>query len=568
MNSKTCLIAASLGLALSLGSSPIRAQEPATSTPVKHLIVVVGENISFDNLFATWEPKSGAKVHNLLSQGIVNRDGSPGIQFEKAIQRRAQVSNAYSVTPQISGNYGELPQPGTTSAKDQTRYVADRRFPERLPNGPFQITKHTQYTAYVGDPVHRFFQMWQQFNGGKRDLFVWVDETSGEGSRNRSDPSSGTNQGAVAMGFYSMAAGDAPYFRELADRYAVSDNHHQPVMGGTGANFQALATGHGIAYSKDGKLAVPPRNQIENPNPRPGSNNWYEESGYAGGSYTKCADASEPGVKAIREFLSALPYKIFNDGNCEPGAYYLVNNYGAGYLPAGAVAELGPKIFRAPPQAQATIAEALSAKGVSWKWYSGGRSTDGVTPEYCGVCDPLTFSSVIMTGPLKANLLGHGALFRDLEDEKTTPAVAFVIPPNTESGHPAYSTLSRYEDFIRRLVAKVQANKQLWESSAIIVTLDEGGGYWDSGAIQILDFFGDGTRIPLLLVSRFAKPGHVDHTYTDHVSILKFIEANWGLKPLSPRSRDQLPNPIANPKDPYMPANPPAIGDLMPLFAF
>jgi len=56
----------------------------------------------------------------------------------------------------------------------------------------------------------------------------------------------------------------------------------------------------------------------------------------------------------------------------------------------------------------------------------------------------------------------------------------------------------------------------------------------------------------------------VDHTYTDHVSILKFIEANWRLEPLSPRSRDHLPNT----SDPYVPANRSAIGDLTSLFAF
>ena len=94
------------------------------------------------------------------------------------------------------------------------------------------------------------------------------------------------------MGFYNMAAGDAPYFRELADTYALSDNHHQPVMGGTGANFQALATGHAIAYWEGGALAKPPPNQIENPNPRPGTNNWYTHSGYSSGSYTKCSDPS------------------------------------------------------------------------------------------------------------------------------------------------------------------------------------------------------------------------------------------------------------------------------------
>jgi acid phosphatase len=547
-----------------------RAPETATTTPIKHLIVVVGENISFDNLFGTYEPKSGEPVRNLLSEGIVNRDGSPGPQFTAATQRRAEVRGRYSVLPRIVGTYGELPRPGTTYARELPRYVGDKRFPALLPNGPFQITKHAAYTAHVGDPVHRFFQMWQQFDGGRRDLFVWVDETSGEGSQNRADPASGTNQGGVAMGFYSMATGDASYFRELADTYALSDNHHQAVMGGTGANFQALATGHAIAYWKDGALAVPPPNQIENPDPRPGTNNWYTESGYSGGSYTNCSDANQPAIGAIRDYLAGLPYQTFNAGNCEPGAYYIVNNYNAGYLPDGTPAPLGPHVFRVPPQAEPTIAEALAAKGVSWKWYSGGRrgAGAGVTGEYCGVCDPLTFSTPIMTGPLKNNLQDHAALFEDLADVTRMPAVAFVIPPNTESGHPAYSTVSRYEDFIRKLITKVQENRSLWAETAILITTDEGGGYWDSGYIQILDAFGDGTRIPLIAVSPFAKKGHVDHTYTDHVSILKFVEANWDVKPLSARSRDHLPNPTANPADPYVPANRPAIGDLMALFAF
>jgi phospholipase C len=312
--------AALFALTLLALSAPAAAQT-VTKTPIEHLIVIVGENISFDNLFGTYQPKSGSKVHNLLSQGIDNRDGSPGPEFAKAAQRRAEVRETYEVTPRILGTYGELPGPGTTHAIGQPRYVVDPRFPSLLPNGPFQITKHVDYTAPVGDPVHRFFQMWQQVDGVERDLFVWVAETSGEGSQHRSDPSSGTNQGAVAMGFYNMAAGDAPYFRQLADNYALSDNHHQPVMGGTGANFQALATGHTIAYRQDGALAQPPQNQIENPNPRPGTNNWYTHSGYSSGSYTNCADQNEPGVKAIRAYLANLPYRAFKDGNCEPGAY-------------------------------------------------------------------------------------------------------------------------------------------------------------------------------------------------------------------------------------------------------
>jgi len=60
----------------------------------------------------------------------------------------------------------------------------------------------------------------------------------------------------------------------------------------------------------------------------------------------------------------------------------------------------------------------------------------------------------------------------------------------------------------------------------------------------------------------------VDHTYYDHVSVLKFIERNWKLPPLSNASRDNLPNPVMNAADPYVPANRPAIGDLMNLFDF
>ena len=100
------------------------------------------------------------------------------------------------------------------------------------------------------------------------------------------------------------------------------------------------------------------------------------------------------------------------------------------------------------------------------------------------------------------------------------------------------------------------------------MTFDEGGGYYDSGYIQPLDYFGDGTRIPTLVVSPFTKAGHISHSYTDHVSILKFIEANWGLAPLTARSRDNFPNPVTSSSNPYVPLNSPAIGDLMDLFSF
>ena len=118
--------------------------------------------------------------------------------------------------------------------------------------------------------------------------------------------------------------------KSLADTYAMSDNFHQSVNGGTGANHIMLGHGDMIWFS-DGKghAGVPPHNvdsghgtanagvvdEVENPNPAPGTNNWYTEDGYGGGSYgsasygggsyTDCADATQPGVEPIREYLVA-----------------------------------------------------------------------------------------------------------------------------------------------------------------------------------------------------------------------------------------------------------------------
>jgi phospholipase C len=232
-----------------------------------------------------------------------------------------------------------------------------------------------------------------------------------------------------------------------------------------------------------------------------------------------------------------------------------------------------------PAQSNPHIADDLTAHGVSWKYYSGDRgndptvfanAVDGVPlafHSYCGICDPLTGYKSIETTAQAANLQNYGAFLKDVQNN-TLPAVSFVRPFESLAGHPADSTTDLYELFIQDLIAKVKANPALWASTAILITTDEGGGYYDSGYVQLVDFFGDGTRIPFIAVSPWSKQGYVDHTYYDHVSLLKFIEANWGLPPVSTRSRDNLPNPVASHANLYEPANGPAIGDLMNLFDF
>jgi phospholipase C len=148
------------------------------------------------------------------------------------------------------------------------------------------------------------------------------------------------------------------------------------------------------------------------------------------------------------------------------------------------------------------------------------------------------------------------------------PAVSFVKPDGLLDGHPASSKVDLFEGMLRKIMDHLTANPALMAETALFITTDEGGGLYDSGYIQPLDFFGDGPRIPMIVVSQYSKGGHVSHTYADHVSILKFIERNWDLKPLTNRSRDNFPNPISLEFNPYVPLNSPAISDLFDLFNF
>jgi len=574
--------------AAAAGSTPHARWGPPTTTPIKHVVVIIGENHSFDNVFATYQPPGHQKIWNLLSEGIVTKTGAPGPNFGKAAQLTASNTKTYSLNPKITGKYKPLPRPNTTyvskACDGQNPDSPDARFPANLPNGPYQITKYVPYFddhiaysgfgqcelfgAYVGDPIHRFYQMWQQYGSHHGQLNTWVANTAGDD--NGANPPATIFQGGLQTGFYNMAQGDVPIIQDLARNYAMSDNFHQAVMGGTGANHIALGTGFAASFqNKAGKAVPPPAGEIENPNPKPGTNNNYTQDGYGssttpntGGSYSECANSSAPGVSAIDKFLAKLPYKALQ--NCQPGRYYLLNNYNPGYNLDGTV---NTSPYTVPPQKTnyVTIGNALSAHHISWGYFGEGYSNGQTNFSYCGICDPMQYSSSIMTNPALRKNVQHG--LGDFVSEAangTLPAVSF-LKPGDDDGHPGYSTMYAYENFVARAVAAIQNNPQLWRNTAIIITEDESGGYYDSGYIQPVSFFGDGPRIPMQVVSPYARQGFVDHTYTDHVSILKFIEANWRLKPLTSYSEDNMPN--ATPGM-YVPKVRPAIGNLMTMFDF
>jgi phospholipase C len=374
------------------------------------------------------------------------------------------------------------------------------------------------------------------------------------------------------MGFYNVQQGDVPYFKSLADNYAMSDNFHQSIHGGTGANHIALGTGDADGYSDvKGNATVPPTLDIENPNPLTGTNNWYTQDGYSGGTYSNCSDSTQPGVGPVLTYLTALNVPP----NCATGHYYLLNNYDPGYFGDGTVDTTDE--FTIPPSATPTIGDDLIANHISWRYYGDDWNAyvadpEGFEPgnEYCNICNPFQYATSIMT-----NAAIRTTYLKDATDLYTDigngwlPAFAIVKPSGLTDGHPASSKLDLFEGFAKKIVDLVTANPNLFNDTAIIITFDEGGGYYDSGYVQPIDFFGDGTRIPAIIVSAHAaSPGLISHEYADHVSILKFLERNWKIGPVSNRSRDNLPNPKTAATNPYVPTNGPAIGDLFDMFDF
>ncbi len=216
----------------------------------------------------------------------------------------------------------------------------------------------------------------------------------------------------------------------------------------------------------------------------------------------------------------------------------------------------------------------MIAHGISWAYFGEGWNQYLAHPRnstnvYCKICSPFQYETSIMTDASlrEAHLKDTQDFYQDIR-RGYMPSVSFVKPGELNDGHPASSKFDIFAAFTKKIISMIQSQPQLWRSTAIFVTVDEGGGYYNSGYIQPLDFFGDGTRIPLIVVSPFSTGGRVVHSYGDHASLVKFIEANWSLPPITHRSRDNLPNPVASSNDPYVPTNPPAIGDLMDMFDF
>jgi phospholipase C len=628
--------ACGLGASANAASDTNPADSIKTASPIKHVIILIGENRGLDHTFGVYKPKGkGQTISNILSKGIVNIDGTPGPHFLLAQQ--------YSVAMQMSWYFGApnaskfpysptnlMPQPNTngapsgqsstsapftsvavaqstgetdinsgdfelltTGATGLPSGVLDTRIPGAgtLPPGPFPLQgPNITDDDYTGDMTHRFFQAAQQQDcslanatkanptGCLNDLFAFVMATYS--ATNKSEGNE--------MGFYNAEQDQAILLKQLADRFTLSDNFHQSFLGGTAANHAMFGTADAIFWSDgNGNAATPPTNVIANPNPVKGTVNQYTVDG----NFVNCGDFNQPGVAPIITYLNGLPYAA--EPNCEENHYYMVNNVNPGYLPNGALANGEGGI---PPSPRKTIGDALIAKNIPWAYY-GGSYNDAVilsneavaanpaNPNltaaaladpahalgiaYCQICNPFQYATSIMANPTvrAAHVKDTVDLIAAIQNN-ILPSVAIGKPDGLLDGHPQSSKVDLFEAYVQHLLDALEGNPKLKAETVVFITWDEAGGYWDSGFVQPIDFFGDGPRIPLLVLSPYSTGGKVNHSYADHVSILKFIERNWHLEPLTDRSRDNLPNPKAKNNDPYVPTNMPALSDLFDAFDF
>ncbi len=624
--------ASTTGFAAGQKSDVDEAASVKTTSPIKHVIILIGENRGLDHTFGVYTPKGkGQTISNILSKGIVKKSGKPGANYSLAQQ--------YSVTPQSAyyigakpkdkipyGSANPMPQPntnGTPSAQSATgapfvnvaaaRVEADIKQDDlvllttgasglpsgaldtRIPGagtltGPFVLLgPNVSDDDYTGDMTHRFYTAWQQQDcklslatkenpsGCLNDLFPFVMSTYSNSNKSEGNE----------MGFYDAEQEQASVLKTLADRFTLSDNFHQSILGGTAVNHQMVGTADDVFWT-DGKgtATIPPASQIANPNPVPGTVNQY----IADGNFSNCSDVTQPGVKPIINYISSLPYAA--EPNCKEGHYYMLNNVNPGYLPNGSLAGAG----NLPPSPLKTIGDELMKKKISWAYF-GGSYNDAVilsneavaanptSPDlnaaaindpahavgvaYCQICNPFQYATSIMADPAvrTEHVKDTTDLIKDIKHD-TLPSVSFGKPDGLLDGHPQSSKVDLFEAYTQKILDALDNNPKLKATTAVFITWDEAGGYWDSGYIQPIDFFGDGPRIPLLILSPYSTGGKVNHTYSDHVSLIKFIERNWKLKPLTDRSRDNLPNPVADESNPYVPTNSPALGDLFDAFDF
>jgi len=170
------------------------------------------------------------------------------------------------------------------------------------------------------------------------------------------------------------------------------------------------------------------------------------------------------------------------------------------------------------------LPDELQAHHVSWRYYWGGNNW----------VQPLRQIRHVWFGPERKDIVAESDFIPDVAAGRL-PAVSWLTPPVSLSEHPPAS-VCQGENWTVRAVDAIMRSPE-WKSTAIVLTWDDFGGFYDHVTPPHMDLYGLGPRVPLLVMSPWARPGFVDDTTLEFSSVLKLIERLHGLPPLAPRDR-------------------------------
>ncbi len=184
-----------------------------------------------------------------------------------------------------------------------------------------------------------------------------------------------------------------------------------------------------------------------------------------------------------------------------------------------------------------TIGDRLTAKGISWNWYSGGW--DDAESGHPGALfqyhhQPFNYFAAYAPGKPGRKHLKDEKRFMAAARTGHLPTVSYVKPYGAENEHPGYASESNGSDHLVDLLKTIRRGPEA-KSTLVVVTYDEFGGQWDHVSPPKVDAWGPGTRIPALIIGGRQHRSGVDHTVYDTTSILATIERSFHLKPLSSR---------------------------------
>jgi len=178
-----------------------------------------------------------------------------------------------------------------------------------------------------------------------------------------------------------------------------------------------------------------------------------------------------------------------------------------------------------------TIADSMENAGLSWKYYAPGEGQRGYAWSALDAINHIRNSSLWTEHVVDTTQFITDAQAGNL------PSLAWLTPPGYQSEHPQGASTCAGENWTVSMINAVMQGPD-WDTTAIVLTWDDYGGFYDHVAPPQVDFFGMGPRVPMIIISPYAKPAYISHTQYEYASFLKTVEERFGLPSLTARDAD------------------------------